>query len=197
MRIGIFGGTFDPPHLGHLTLARAALQQLELDELLFLPANRNPLKSAQSQTSAKHRLAMVNVLLKNEPKMGYSDMEITRGGSSYTVDTLGELQMVRPAEYWFLMGADSLRGLANWKNPIRLLKLCRLGVAIRPPLIVADVLVKLPEDFKGNVDVIQMPAQDISSSELRTRLHNGQNVSPWISPEVLQYIHANKLYRDA
>ncbi|MFX8782071.1 hypothetical protein ABTM76_19280, partial [Acinetobacter baumannii] len=92
---------------------------------------RNPLKTGKVQTSAKHRLAMLALMLKNEPEMSYSDMEITRGGPSYTVDTLGEMLHVRPAEYWFLMGADALKGLSGWKNPSKLLKLCRLGVAVR------------------------------------------------------------------
>src|SRR4051794_25149699 len=103
MKIGILGGTFDPPHTGHLSVARAALEQLELDEVLFLPASRNPLKSRKVVTPAKHRLGMVEALVRNEEKMAVSDMELTRGGISYTVDTLGELHMVQPAEYWFLM----------------------------------------------------------------------------------------------
>jgi len=197
MRIGILGGTFDPPHKGHLALAKAAVEALHLDEVIFLPANRNPLKSRKVQTPAKHRLGMISQLIKHEENMSYSDMEITRGGSSYTVDTLGELHMVRPAEYWFLMGADSLRGIDDWKNPIRLMKLCRLAVAVRPPLIVADVLVKLPEEYKGKVDIIQMPAMDVSSTQIRDRIQRGQNVSPWITPEVLQYIHTHKLYQTA
>jgi len=197
MRIGVLGGTFDPPHSGHLALAEAAVKQLELDDLLFIPANRNPLKSLKTSTPAKHRMAMIERLIENQPQMACTDMEITRGGPSYTVDTLSELQMVRPGEYWFIMGADALRGLANWKSPARLMKMCRLGVAVRPPLIVADVLVKLPEDFKGKVDIIHMPSLDISSSELRNRLHRGQTVDNRISPEVLQYIHTHKLYRDA
>ena len=197
MRIGVLGGTFDPPHSGHLTLAQAAIKELELDELLFIPANRNPIKTQKTETPAKHRIGMVERLIHSQPQMAYSDMEITRGGPSYTVDTLSELQMVRPAEYWFIMGADALRGLADWKSPVRLMRLCRLAVAVRPPLIVSDVLVKLPEDYKGKVDVIQMPSLDISSSDLRTKLHQGQSVDSWIAPEVLQYIHTHKLYRNA
>jgi nicotinate-nucleotide adenylyltransferase len=196
MRIGILGGTFDPPHTGHLSLGLAAIEQLELDELLFIPANRNPIKSVRTGTPAKHRIAMVERLIKDQPKMAYSDMEITRGGPSYTVDTVTEMQMVSPGEYWFIMGADALRGLPNWKSPARLMRLCRLGVAVRPPLIVSDVLVKLPEEFKGKVDVISMPALDISSSELRTRLQKHQVTTPWITPEVHQYIESNKLYRN-
>jgi len=196
MRIGILGGTFDPPHTGHLSLGQAAIEQLELDELIFIPANRNPLKGTKNETAAKHRLAMVEKLITGQPQMAYSDMEITRGGPSYTVDTMSELQMVRPADYWFIMGADALRGLASWKSPNRLTRLCRIAVAVRPPLIVADVLVKLPEEFKGHVDIIEMPALDISSTELRNRIHNGQNINPWMTTEVRQYIQTHKLYRN-
>ncbi len=197
MRIGILGGTFDPPHNGHLQLAKAALSELQLDEVIFLPANRNPLKTGRIQASSKHRLGMVERLIKSEPQMSYSDMEITRGGSSFTVDTIGELQMVRPAEYWFLMGADTLRNIGEWKNPIRLMKLCRLGVAVRPPILVDDVLAKVPEEFKGKVDIIEMPPTDISSTHIRDRVFQGQNVSSWTPKEVLQYIQANKLYQNA
>ena len=197
MKIGIFGGTFDPPHIGHLSLAKAAMAQLELDEVILLPANRNPMKARSIQTPAKHRLAMVHELIKDEPNMSYSDMEITRGGSSYTVDTLGELQMVHPADYWFILGADSLRGISEWKNPVRLMKLCRLAVAVRPPFVLNDVTIKLTEDFRDRVDIVQMPPLDISSSELRSLIHRKQNVSPWLKPEVLQYIQKHKLYQNA
>jgi len=197
MRIGILGGTFDPPHSGHLALAEAALEQLELDEVLFIPTNRNPLKKARTGMAAKHRIAMVDRLIKGKPQMAYTDMEITRGGASFSVDTISELQMVRQADYWFIMGADALRGLPEWKSPQRLMRMCRLAVAVRPPLIVADVLVKLPEEYKGKVDVIKMSALDISSSELRDRLHTGQSVASWISPEIQQYIETHKLYRNA
>lgn len=195
MKIGILGGTFDPPHAGHLALARSALQQLELDEVLFLPANRNPLKSSKSTVSGKHRLGMVEALIRHDSQMAVSDMEITRGGTSYTVDTLGELQMVQPAEYWFIMGADSLVGIRDWKNPLRLLKLCRIAVAVRPPLSEPDILVRLPEEFKGKVDILQMPPSDISSTDLRDRLMRNQNVSPNLPQDVLKYIHTHQLYR--
>lgn len=196
MKIGVFGGTFDPPHLGHLSLARACMAQLELDEILFLPANRNPLKARKVVTPAEDRFAMVARLIEQEPNMAVSDMEITRGGVSYTVDTLGELQMVRPAEYWFLMGADALKALPNWKNPHRLLRLCRVGVVVRPPLTDADVLMKLPEEFKDKVDLVHMDPVDVSSTDLRDRLGRSQNVSPWVPGGVQRYIQDKKLYRN-
>jgi len=196
MRIGIFGGTFDPPHIGHLALARAALEQLELDEILFLPANRNPLKTKKTVASGKHRLGMVEALVRNEPQMAVSDMELTRGGTSYTVDTLGELQVVQPADYWFIMGADSLKGLADWKNPHRLLRLARLAVALRPPVMDSDLLARVPEEFRSRIDVLNMPPMDVSSTDLRDRLARNQSVNPTIPQDVLKYISTNQLYRN-
>lgn len=196
MRIGILGGTFDPPHNGHLAVAHAAIEQLELDEVIFLPANKNPLKSRKVGTSAKHRLGMVEALIRNEPKMAVSDMEITRGGVSYTVDTLGELHMAQPADYWFLMGADSLRGLVDWRNPQRILRLARLGVAVRPPMNEQDVMNRTPEEFRDRVDVINMSPVDISSTDIRDRISRRQNVSPWMPLDVQKYISTYQLYKD-
>jgi nicotinate-nucleotide adenylyltransferase len=195
MRIGILGGTFDPPHAGHLALAHAAADQLLLDEVLFLPANKNPFKKAVSSTAPKHRVAMVQRMVAQEPGMALSDMEITRGGVSYTVDTLGELQMVRPAEYWFILGADAVKGLSEWRNPQRLLRLCRLAVAIRPPESEDRIMSKIPEEFREKVDMVQMKPLDVSSTDLRERLARSANVTPWIAPAVMKYIQENKLYR--
>ncbi len=194
MKIGILGGTFDPPHAGHLALANAALEQLELDEVLFLPANKNPLKSRKVQTPPKHRTGMVEALIREEPRFAYSDMEITRGGPSYTVDTLMELQMARPAEYWLLMGADSLKSLPDWKHPHRIVKMARLGVVVRPPMNALDVLSRVPEEYKERVDIIPMKPIDISSTELRDRLTRHQNVASWIPNDVLKYIYTHRLY---
>jgi nicotinate-nucleotide adenylyltransferase len=195
MRIGIFGGTFDPPHSGHLALARAAIDQLQLDELIFLPANKNPLKKSASQTPAKHRLAMVQKMIESEEKMAVSDMEITRGGVSYSVDTLGELQMVRPAEYWFIMGADAVKGLPDWRNPQRLMKLCRLAVAVRPPETAETVMMRVPAEFRDKTDVITMSPMDISSTDIRNRIERGLPVTAWVAPGVAKFIQENKLYR--
>lgn len=196
MKIGILGGTFDPPHAGHLALARAAMDQLGLDEVIFLPANRNPLKAGKASASGKHRVGMVEALIRHDSQLAVSDMEITRGGTSYTVDTLGELQMVRPAEYWFLMGADALKGLPDWKNPQRLMRLCRLGVAVRPPMSEGDVIARIPEEFKEKVDLIRMSPLDVSSTDIRDRLSRNKSVSPQLPNDVLKYIHTYQLYKD-
>jgi nicotinate-nucleotide adenylyltransferase len=194
MKIGILGGTFDPPHLGHLEFARTALDTLGLDEIIFLPANRNPLKKMKS-SPAKQRLEMVGRMIQGEPKMAASDIEISRGGPSYMVETLMELQVVRPGDYWLLLGADALKTFGEWKNPEKVIKLARLGVALRPPTTETDVRARLTEDMKERIDFVPMKPVDISATELRNRLAKGSGlVAPFLSPAVLQYIKQNHFY---
>ncbi len=195
MKIGVLGGSFDPPHIGHLALARSARAALGLDEVILLPASRNPLKATTKATPAKHRLAMVQLLVDGEDGLAVCDLEVVKGGLSYTVETMTELGAAQPAEYWFLLGADALRGLPNWKQPQRLVRLCRLGVVVRPPMNEFDALVHVPEEFKSAIDVIPMKPIDVSSTELRGRLAQREPVAPYIPPQVLQYIKEHKLYQ--
>ena len=194
MRIGIFGGTFDPPHNGHLALARACIKGLALDELLFVPAAQNPLKSSSPRASADDRLTMLGLLVAGEPSMGVVDLEIQKGGPSYSVDTVGDLQMVQPADYWFLMGADALKGLGEWKNPQKLLRLCRLGVVLRPSQADADVVSRFDEAYRSRIDLVRMPPVDVSSTEIRNRLDRGQTITPYVPQAVLAYIEEKELY---
>ena len=194
MRIGILGGTFDPPHYGHVKLAEAAIESLDLDEVILLPANINPFKQKKRITSGKQRIAMTQMLQKRNPKLAFSDMEITRGGVSYTVDTLGELQMVHPGEYWFIVGADAIGNFMEWKNPQRILRLCRLAVAIRPPINKEDLQLELPEEFRDKIDIIEMTATTESSSTIRDRIIRGLTVQNMTTPEIVDYIRNNKLY---
>lgn len=194
MRIGILGGTFDPPHIAHLALARAALEQLELDELIFMPAARNPLKH-KPFTTPKQRLEMVKRLIEEEPKMAVSDLEVSKGGRSYAVDTLEELQAAQPADYWFIVGADVLKEMDQWKQPQRLLRLCRLGVAIRPPQTETNVFAHLRSDVRERVDIVKMPPMDVASFDIRARIFKGQPVAPNVPDRVLDYIRQHNLYR--
>ncbi len=198
MKIGILGGTFDPPHIGHLALANAAMEQFGLEEVIFMPTFRNPMKGRKVTTKPEDRLAMVEALVRSSDNsnLALSDLEITRGGPSYTVDTMTEMQMARPADYWFLMGADSLRSLPDWKQPQRLVRLCRLGVVVRPPTTEAEVRARIPADLKDFVDVIQMKPVDISSTEIRDRISRRQNVSSWVPVEVLKIVSSHKLYQE-
>src|ERR1044072_2479919 len=194
MRIGILGGTFDPPHSGHLEFARTAIEELRLDEVIFLPANRNPLKKVKSSPS-KHRLAMVEEMIADEPKMAASDIEISRGGASYMVETLMELQAVKPGHYWLLIGADVMKSFGEWRNPGKIVRLCRLGVGIRPPMTENDLMSRVAPEFKDKVDLVRMKPIDISANELRNRIARGKGViTPFLSPGVLQYINQHRLY---
>jgi len=195
LKIGVLGGTFDPPHAGHLALARAAIAQLELDEVIFMPVSRNPLKH-KPVTSTKMRLAMTEALVADEPKTAVSNLEIVRGGQSYAVDTLAELQAAQPADYWFIIGADALKDLKLWKNPDRLLNLCRLAVAVRPPLTEEQVRSRIPEEYRGKIDLISMTPMDVASFDIRDRLHRGKPLGEMVPKGVLDYIDQNKLYRD-
>ncbi|MBI1757044.1 MAG: nicotinate (nicotinamide) nucleotide adenylyltransferase [Fimbriimonas ginsengisoli] len=193
MRIGILGGSFDPPHNGHLALARAALEHLALDEVLFVPVARNPLKRFRP-SKASHRLEMVRLMIEGEPQMAVSDLEIRRGGKSYAVDSLIELNMARPADYWFLLGADALKDFASWKQPERLLHLCRIAVALRPGQELEPVLRAVPAELRSMVDLVPMPPLDISSTDLRDKLSSGKAIARWVPAQVAAYISENHLY---
>ncbi|RYG37350.1 nicotinate (nicotinamide) nucleotide adenylyltransferase [bacterium] len=194
MKIGILGGTFDPPHLGHLWLARTARQQLGLDEVYLMPTSQNPLKRFQATAGPKHRMAMVQAMIEGEPGLASSDAELTRGGPSYTVDTLEEFQMVRPADYWFIMGADGLATLENWKSPQKLARLCRIAVALRPPMTESQLLVRIPELFKDRFDLVHMAPTEISATEVRDRAFRHLSLGGYVTPAVAAYIQKHKLY---
>lgn len=197
MKIGILGGTFDPPHIGHLKIALTVQSALELDEVLLLPANQNPLKQRRSSASTEHRLAMVKTMISKYEGLSLSDMEITRGGMSYTVDTLGELSMIRQAEFCFIMGADGLGTIAEWKGVPRLAKMCRLAIVLRPPITEENALTMVPEVFRDRCDFVQMDPMDVSSTEIRDRIARRKPVTDLVTPEVLRYIQEKRLYTDS
>lgn len=194
MRIGIFGGTFDPPHHGHLAIAKAARVQLELDEVVFVPTNRNPFKSARI-APAKDRMEMVRRAVLAEEGYAISDIEIARGGPSYAYDTISELIYMRPADYWWIMGSDALKEFEKWKNPDKLSRLCRLGVALRPPSTVREVSDRTPDWLRPRVDFIEVAPCEISSTEIRLRIGGNKSVAHLLPSNVLDYIQERKLYR--
>lgn len=195
MRTGILGGTFDPPHLGHIAFAHAAAEQLHLDEVLLLPANRNPMKTGRIAASAADRLSMVTLAVQKHPLLAVCDIELTRGGPSYMVESLAELHIVRPGDYWLLIGADSLLTFTKWKQPARILRMCRLAAARRGVHTREELPAWLPEEFRPALDIVDLPPMPISSTEIRERLSFKQPVGPWLDPEVLRYIETHRLYR--
>lgn len=194
MKIGVLGGTFDPPHCGHIALARAAKEALQLDEVIFVPANRNPLKRGRQQSPARHRLAMVKLAIEDQPEFSVSDIEIARGGSSYAVDTITQLRLVKPGDYWFVVGSDAVKHLGLWKDPQRLLRLCRLAVAVRPPESPADVISRLSPEVAAKVDIINMPPCEVSATQIRDALRRGIVPKGKVPAKVLQYVLENRLY---
>ena len=197
MKIGLLGGTFNPPHRGHLALAKAAQTQLELDEIILVPAYRNPLKVVTSQpVNGQHRLEMARLLIEDEAAMSVSDIEITRKGPSYALDTVSEFLHLQPAEYWFLMGADALRDLPKWKQPERLVRFCRLGVFSRPGHDAALVAAQLPEGLRAGIDIIPCELDTVSSSDLRNRIRENRPTAPLLPEAIRKYIEQNKLYKD-
>lgn len=200
MRIGIFGGSFDPVHLGHLELARCCQQQAELDEVWFVPTARQPLKHSGPTASADERLAMLELAIANHPNWKVSRVEIDRGGVSYTVDTLRHLHDAMPeAELMFMMGADALHDLPSWYEPG---EICRVAT----PLVVAragepepdfDVLQAICSPDRVDqirARQVEMHAMPISSSQLRQRLAEGESIEGMLPDAVLRYVRDKHLY---
>ena len=201
-RIGILGGTFDPPHLGHLLIAETARVALDLESVLFLPAGEPWLKSGQRITPSAHRLRMVELAIADNPDFCASDREIRRTGATYTVDTLRELRAAYPHDtaFYFIVGSDVLDQFHRWKEPEGILELCHLAVIERPggP---ADGVAALAERFPaaakaGAVLPVAGPCVDFSASDLRRILADGQSVRYQVPDPVAEYIKQQGLYQE-
>lgn len=185
MRIGVLGGSFDPPHEGHLALARAAARQLGLDRVLLVPAWAPPHKPGGPTIPADRRLAMVRAAVQGDPLIGVSTIELDRQGTSYTAETLEQLAADHPgADLWFIMGADQLEGFAGWERPERIVELARLAVAWRPGAGDPAMDELAGPVAAGRIDVVDMPEVAISSTEVRERLARGDDVASLVPPAV-------------
>lgn len=187
-RTGVLGGTFDPPHIGHLVLGAAAMRSLQLDRVLFVPAGQPWRKAGRPVTEGQVRLRMLRAAVEHLDWAEVSGLEVERPGPTYAVDTLSELTD-DGGEWWFIVGRDALEDMPHWKEPERLLELARLGVALRPP---ADEPVPpvAHERFPGieqRVDVVEMPALSASSSDIRARVREGRSTQ-WLLPEAVQRV---------
>jgi len=189
-RIGVFGGSFDPIHIGHLISARSLAEQLDLQLVLFLPAGHSPLKSGH-YAAPEHRLQMVKLAVADNPLFQTCDYEVCKGGASYTVETLKYLHSVYPgAELVLLIGADSAAQLQNWHEYRQLPDLCTIAAAVRSGFAVSDLKTALPVQF------CTTPLIDISSTEIRNRLKKRESVQYLLPSVVIEYISANKLYSE-
>lgn len=191
MRIGIMGGSFDPVHIGHLGVARAVAQALGLDRVLLVPAAQAPLRSELVCASAAHRLAMLEIATAGARELAVSDVELQRGGVSYTVDTLRSLRTERPGDEWvWILGEDQLARLPQWAEPETLVQLAEFAVYGRPGCERAP-----PPLIPGlRVCRVEGPEWPISSTAIRARLRRGESVGGLVPDKVIEYIRENGLY---
>jgi nicotinate-nucleotide adenylyltransferase len=200
MRIGIFGGTFDPVHVGHLILAEQCREQGRLDQVWFVPAFRPPHKPDVRVTPFLHRVEMLTLATAGHPAFRVDPLEKDREGPSYTVDTLDELRRRHPADdFLLLIGSDTLADLAKWRAPERIVAQAGLLVVTRPGSAVLSVeelrtLMDLPEGSELRLQLVQTPLIDISSHDLRLRAAAGRSLRYFVPRAVECYIHDKRLY---
>lgn len=189
-KIGLLGGTFDPPHLAHLVLAQAALDELELDEIWFVPAFLPPHKQREKVTPFQHRLQMVRLAVRGNPRFKVLTIEKEKRGVSYTVETLPLLRQKHPNTHFFLLlGADNLSELSDWKEPEKVFSMAQPVFAHRP--LTEE---KLPVWLEQAV-WLSNPRLEISASDLRRRVQAGGSVRYLVSEGVERYIRKKGLYR--
>ncbi|MDY0166511.1 MAG: nicotinate-nucleotide adenylyltransferase [Thermoguttaceae bacterium] len=201
MRLGLLGGSFDPVHYGHLLLAECAREQLGLDEVWFLPAAGAPHKQGREQTDISLRMQMLELATAGNPAFRVSDMEARRGGTSYTVDTLEELHAAEPErELVFLVGADMLYDLPHWRRAERICELATIAAVRRPGVAEPDLDCLLEIANSERIALfsrsqVDMPAVELSSSDIRSRVAAGKSIRYRTPPAVEQFIAAHKLYQ--
>lgn len=197
MRIGILGGTFNPPHLGHLICAQEAHTELTLDRVLLMPAGRPPHKPDDpDEPGAAHRLEMCRCAIGEDPRFEVSDVELRRDGPSYTADTLEQLHALMPdSELFLIVGGDVAAGLPQWHDPERVLALSTLAVAQRRGTT-RSVIDRALASLRGGerAEFFQMPRIGISSTDIRRRVREHRPISYLVPGAVARYIDEHRLY---
>jgi nicotinate-nucleotide adenylyltransferase len=201
VRVGVFGGTFDPIHVGHLILAEQCREQANLDEVLFVPAARPPHKQNVTLTSFERRAEMIALAISGQPAFRLNEMEKDRPGPSYTVDTLRILtERQPPSELFLILGSDAVHDLPGWRDPSGILRLATLLINARPgwdlpPLDTLSQTLGCREDAPVRAVVVHSPLVDISSRDIRQRLAAGKSIRYLVPRAVEAYIHDKKLWR--
>jgi nicotinate-nucleotide adenylyltransferase len=194
--VGILGGTFDPIHHGHLVIAEEAREALGLERVLLVPTATPPHKPDRVVTAAEHRVAMVELAVAGNPALSVSDVEVQRGGSSYTVETLEALLREGVPEPWFILSTEALADFPAWRLPDRILELCRLAVVPRGNHVALDAA-WTRDHFPGREDRITFlpgPLLPISGSVVRRRAAAGRSVRYLVPDAVARYITDHSLY---
>ncbi len=200
MRIGIFGGTFDPVHIAHLLLAEQCREQCDLDEVWFVPAGSPPHKENNEISTGKQRREMLDFAIAGHPNFVVKDLELHREGPSYTIETLRQLKATHPDDKFFLIvGADSVRDLHTWHEPEAILEMVTLIRANRPNISLPD-MTELTQTFSeaalSKILWVAIPGIEISSTDIRKRVRDNKSVRFMTPRSVEVYIHNNRLYLD-
>jgi nicotinate-nucleotide adenylyltransferase len=194
VKLGLFGGGFNPPHQGHLMIARNAWKQAGLDRVLFIPCAVPPHKSSESMVSGEHRIVMTRLAIETEAldaPFDISTWELERGGVSYAIDTVRHMRGAHPgASLHFIIGSDNFEILPQWFCATELIGLCEFLVIHRP----GCPPVRSPTGFSLNYEVVEGPTLEVSSSDVRRWLREGKDVTPFLSPPVIAYIRRLGLY---
>jgi len=191
LRICLFGGTFDPPHIGHLLIAQTVCEAENFDKVIFIPANKTPNKKVV--TDRKSRVEMLELAVEGNPNFEISDLEIRRGGISYTIDTLKAYKNQladKDDDLFYLLGSDSLLDLKNWKEPKEILKESQVIVAIRPGFRPSDI----PSWLLHSIQFANIPRFEISSSNIRKRWTENKTIRYMVTLPVWEYINRHNLY---
>lgn len=197
-KVGIMGGTFNPIHFGHLFLAEQAYVQIGLDKVLFMPSKNPPHKMKPVEVSEQQRVNMINLAISDNPHFELSTFELLREGLTFTAETLTLLKKSNPdTEYYFIVGADSLFMMQNWKMPQVVFELCTVVAAGRDNAEKEQILGHaqyLKQTFGANIIYLDMPTIQISSGDIRSRIADGMSVRYYMPEKVIEYIVTNKLY---
>jgi nicotinate-nucleotide adenylyltransferase len=198
MKTGVLGGTFDPVHNGHIMIACESMKQLGLGEVLFVPTAQTPLKENVPITPVEHRVRMVQLAIDGIPGFRLSTIDIDRDGTSYTIDTLEMLkeELGEGTELYFIIGQDNLETLHRWREPEKLVRLCRLVAYRRPGPTLADpaAIEKTIPGLSGRLIVLDEPEMDISATGIRERIAGGQEITGLVPGPVEEYIRDRGLY---
>ena len=198
MRAGVFGGTFDPIHLGHLAAARSIQTTLELDKVIFVPAGQPWMKAGMPVSLVKDRVEMVRLAAARRKTFELSTIEADRPGPSYTVDTMAMLrtQLGNGSDLFFLLGSDALMDIAKWRDPQRLIQLCQLAVFARPGFglpVMVDLEAAVP-GVSQRVVFVEVPQRDIQATAIRQRIAEGRSIRRLVPRAVEHYILEHGLY---
>jgi nicotinate-nucleotide adenylyltransferase len=196
MRIGVFGGTFDPVHFGHLLPVEAAAARFRLECVYYVPARLSPHKGERTPTDARHRVAMLALALAGRPAWSIDLEELDREPPSYTIDTLRALAARHPAdELWLLMGTDILAGFDRWREPEAILSLVRVAAFEREPFTGGNVRIPSVPGLRDRLSVFDAGSVKISSTELRSALTAGRSIEGKVPGPVVEYMTKQGLYK--